>query len=423
MANWIQRFLNAIATHKADASAHHAKTTSVGDLTDHDKAAHDALNIDADTVDGDHKADLESTMDSKITTHKGDASAHHAKTTDAGDIVSGRFGKSRLEWTADKLLKGAGAGADPTEIDVPAGGGLAIFGDGSDGDVTIASNTTLTRDMFYNNLTVNSSYTLNTGGYRIFVKGTLTNNGTIENNGGDGSNAVSTTPGSGGSGSAGSLGCGANGGGGGGVAAGAGVPGSPGSNADTSFGGNGATGGVGGDSSDYSGGVGGDGGSASAPASTVGGFRTLPFAAILKDIDTTVTKVTGGAGGGGGGGGGNHDGTGIENRGGAGGGGGSGGGLVFLAAKTLNNSGAVIRANGGNGGNGADSPGTNTGGGAGGSGGGGGLIMLVYNTFTAGTEEVTGGGGGTGGVGSGTGTNGANGTTGSAGTVIKIANA
>jgi len=31
-----------------------------------------------------------------------------------------RFGKSDLEWTADKLLKGAGAGNDPVEIDVPS---------------------------------------------------------------------------------------------------------------------------------------------------------------------------------------------------------------------------------------------------------------------------------------------------------------
>jgi len=34
--------------------------------------------------------------------------------------IGGRLGKSDLEWTADKLLKGAGAGADPIEIDVPA---------------------------------------------------------------------------------------------------------------------------------------------------------------------------------------------------------------------------------------------------------------------------------------------------------------
>jgi len=34
-----------------------------------------------------------------------------------------RLGKGFYEWTAAKLLLGAGAGADPTEIDVPAGGG------------------------------------------------------------------------------------------------------------------------------------------------------------------------------------------------------------------------------------------------------------------------------------------------------------
>ena len=38
----------------------------------------------------------------------------------ASQITSERFGKTRLEWTAAKLLKGAGAGADPTEIDVPS---------------------------------------------------------------------------------------------------------------------------------------------------------------------------------------------------------------------------------------------------------------------------------------------------------------
>lgn len=54
------------------------------------------------------------------------------------------------------------------------------FGDGSDGDVVISTNTTLTRDMYYNNLTVNSGVTLTTGNYKIFVKETLTNNGIIK---------------------------------------------------------------------------------------------------------------------------------------------------------------------------------------------------------------------------------------------------
>ena len=33
MANWITRFLNAIATHKADVSAHHAKTSKASEIT------------------------------------------------------------------------------------------------------------------------------------------------------------------------------------------------------------------------------------------------------------------------------------------------------------------------------------------------------------------------------------------------------
>jgi len=68
-----------------------------------------------------------------------------------------------------------------------------IWGDGSDGAVVISSNTTLTRDMYYSDLTVNSTFTLNTGGYRIFVSGTLTNNGTIANNGGNASGPTGGT--------------------------------------------------------------------------------------------------------------------------------------------------------------------------------------------------------------------------------------
>lgn len=71
-----------ISTHAANASAHHAKTINASELT----AGLLALarlpatltGKDADTVDGAHKSDLETTMDGKITTHKGDASAHHA---------------------------------------------------------------------------------------------------------------------------------------------------------------------------------------------------------------------------------------------------------------------------------------------------------------------------------------------------------
>jgi len=53
-------------------------------------------------------------------------------------------------------------------------GGDEVYGYGQDGDVTITADTTLSRDMYYNDLTINSSCTLDTNGYRVFVRGTLT---------------------------------------------------------------------------------------------------------------------------------------------------------------------------------------------------------------------------------------------------------
>ena len=50
----------------------------------------------------------------------------------------------------------------------------SIYGSGMDGNVTISSNTTLTRDMYYNNLDVNAGIVLNTAGFRVFVRNRLT---------------------------------------------------------------------------------------------------------------------------------------------------------------------------------------------------------------------------------------------------------
>lgn len=58
-------------------------------------------------------------------------------------------------------------------------GNDSIYGNGVDGDVTIAANTTLTSDAYYNNLTVNANCLLNTNGFRVFVKNTLTLGGVI----------------------------------------------------------------------------------------------------------------------------------------------------------------------------------------------------------------------------------------------------
>ena len=54
-----------------------------------------------------------------------------------------------------------------------------LFGNGVDGTVVIATNTFLSRDMYYSALTVSASVTLFTNGFRVFVRNTLTNNGTI----------------------------------------------------------------------------------------------------------------------------------------------------------------------------------------------------------------------------------------------------
>ena len=47
------------------------------------------------------------------------------------------------------------------------------FGDGSDGTHDISTNTTLSRDMYYEDLYIRNGATLFPAGYRIFVKGKL----------------------------------------------------------------------------------------------------------------------------------------------------------------------------------------------------------------------------------------------------------
>ncbi len=264
-----------------------------------------------------------------------------------------------------------------------SGGTLPLFGDGFDGDVTIAVDTTLTSDMYYDDLTVNAATNLTTGGFRIFVKGTLTLNGTIRFNGvtatnnngagfGGSNQTLKTTE------------AGANGG----TAAGSAAT----ARADC-MGGAGGLGGTG------SGGAGGAGGAATVPASTRGGVRAFgniatAFFGRIIDASNAAAIVSPFAGLGGGGGGG--DGT-------AGGGGGGGGGFVCIAAKTLAGAG-TIEAKGGNGA--AASAGNRGGGG----GGGGGVVTLITaSTSNPYTISVA---GGTGGAGSGTGTAGANGSDG-----------
>lgn len=269
----------------------------------------------------------------------------------------------------------------------------SIFGNGSDGDVTISANTDLTRDMFYNNLTINAGVTLNAKGYRIFVKNTLINNGTIRNNGlnGDGH--------AGGGRISGYLGGGASGGKGTGQSLGDAAEGS---SANPGLGG---AGGKGGDGNWRFGEM---GGTVIPPSADI--FSLIGHALMGGYIKTAPDKATpanimGGAGGGGGGA--NFSDPSL----GTGGGGGGGGGVVFIAAKTISTVG-TIQAIGGNGASGTFYYSV---GGAGGGGGGGGVIILLYNTKAAGgTLSVAGGTGGAG-VGGCT-----SGSSGSAGNIYNI---
>lgn len=308
----------------------------------------------------------------------------------AGDVIyaSSTTQLSRLAKSSDGEVLTLASGL-PSWAAAAGGGGLSIFGDGSDGDVTISSNTNLSRDMFYDDLTIDSTYTLSTKGYRIFVKGTLTNNGTIERNGNagvaDAGGAALAAASLGGS-AAGDDGANpehAGGGGGGGVlfiaaktivnssgvisangGVGGDAPADPGS---AVGGGNGGAttsslGGAGGDGGDTTGESGGTGGTVTAPAATEGHWRAI-HAAVLLRLASAVTLITGG-----------------------------GGGASGPSDNTNSQSG-------------------------GGGGGGGGCLVIIYNSLTTGTETVNGGTGGAGWGGGNAGDAGSNGT------VIKIANA
>ena len=73
-------------------------------------------------------------------------------------------------------------------------GNDSVYGTGLDGNVVIATDTTLTSDMYYQNLTVNPGVILKTNGFRVFVKETLTLNGLIGSGTSGGGEPVSSVP-------------------------------------------------------------------------------------------------------------------------------------------------------------------------------------------------------------------------------------
>ena len=303
-----------------------------------------------------------------------------------------------------------------------------LFGDGSDGDVVVSTSINLTRDMFYNNLTVESGGIINTKSFRIFVKDQFIKKpgGILKNNGNNGANGNTTTGGAGGVAVAsGSLPGGIAGGDGGrgGNTGSYGEPGDDGTDASKSLGSAGSGGGGGGNGSSgfgYSASAGGDGGSQTGTVFNI--INSFFSAYYLIDILPSIVALTISAGSGGGGGGGSS----TTHRT-SGGGAGSTGGLIWIAANRMFIEGTdEIQCDSGNGGNGVDGNDGNPaeGGGGGGAGGSGGVIILIYGEKTGtGTLSVDKGAGGTGGTG-GTGVyeDGHPGSPGTAGTTGKTYN-
>jgi hypothetical protein len=212
--------------------------------------------------------------------------------------------------------KGAkGSTGNPGAPGTPGVGVAALFGSGADGNATLSGTAnTLSRDTYYNNLTLNPGAVLNTNGYRLFVAGTLTmGNGSNINR--DGLTAIMgcgpwTSPLPAHTlGGAGAGGCNGGGGEGGDVA--------------NSLGGEG-------------GGTGSSTGAADPPETDVGGVQVFDSATqALTGRSLDGELVYGGGGG---------EGTNPTI------GGGQGGGVVVIAARTVVSTGSTsITANGGEG--------------------------------------------------------------------------
>lgn len=260
---------------------------------------------------------------------------------------------------------------------------MSVYGDGSDGDVTIAAPTTINADRNYNNLTINAGQTLTVRGGVIRVRGTLTINlgAMIDASGQAASGFVNGT---GYDSLCLNLGGGVDGGLGGDSTL-TGVGGSPTVPADGIVaGGNGGNGGT---SATRAGGTG-----TAATATT--SYRLYPgqvyHPGVLQHRSGSwrYAFIRGGGGGGGGG----SDAAFTD-----GGGGGGGGGVIIVFARNISfptGETESIRAKGGAGGNA-------TGSAAPGGGGGGGLVCVFYGKILNGVLAstcVAGGAAGIGGV-------------------------
>ncbi len=283
-----------------------------------------------------------------------------------------------------------------------------FFGDGSDGDVTVTTGISLSRDMYYHNLTISGAGSIQTRRWRIFVSGVFDIS--------DAGAAALTARGSNGSGSgfansqtpASNIGAGQQMGAGGAITNGAGS--SPATSQQNAIGGAGGAGGRSGGNATPTagstlvnvinfnrlcteflqsglvvmgglGGSGGNGGNVVGAAGGSGGDWIAVYARTINRGGSTAAGCILADGGDGGAAGASGSTSG------AGGGGGAGGGYIYIAYKSLTGSlaTAAVQTNGGAGGKGGNSTGGTAG--SGGQGGGGGLITLIG--ISAGTITTT----------------------------------
>lgn len=317
----------------------------------------------------------------------------------------------------DTALAGGSFGSGNTAVEAD----YSMFGNGTDGDLTITSTgPSLTRDTFYRNVTISSIATLNLAGFRLYVSGTLdlTNAGanairSFANNGINGPAATGTaTGGSGDGGPANVTAIGkstSNGGNGGLGTTTIGNVGVAVANTVT-VGGAAGAGGLGGTGS---GGAAGAGGAANTgTAVTIG--SALPGIVLAGNSFISAGQHASGGGAGSGD---------TTNAGGGGGGGGCAANSIMIYARVIargvSTAAGAIHAYGGHGGAGSNGLGGNAGGGGGGAGSGGSYIHIVClyltGTVVSNMLDVTGGIGGLAGNGVGTGTGGTGGSAGASG--------
>lgn len=312
--------------------------------------------------------------------------ASNSKDRTGANVLAGKVatadGAGNVDWTSPS----AGAGT------------RAYYGDKSDGNVNVIGTLTLTRDMFFDHLTVGPGTQVDTASFRIYAD-RITNNGVIFN---DGANAAGQTHGAGVlsgtvfGGTDGADGVVAT------IASGA-INGNPGVNQTIGGANNSGRGGTGGNAGVGTGGLGGTlhtlvgtfGDTRAAPQSVIGAFLGVsPVGGVIS----SPISVDGGTGGGSGA-------AAPNNPNSTSGGGGGGAGVIVISCRVLDGNGQ-IEAVGGAGGA------ATTGIAGGGGGGGGGQIILTCGDQTGyiGSFAVDGGAGGAGLGGAPNGANGAIGT-------------